>query len=322
MKAPSHPDFSEFVRAAYRAPVNKRGSRLVAAAIGAVAVLALAACGAIPPSDGGLTGAPSRNLPSPTTVIPPEPSSPSDSPPPKTPATPKPAPKPTPTQPAAGPDCDKLKCIALTYDDGPFPDTSRLTEVMRQEKVRATFFMLGQNVVRYPQTVKDVVATGSELANHSWNHASLPGLGTDAMRSQLRRTNQAIKEVAGIEVTLMRPPYGATNQRLDDVCRELGLAEIYWNVDTLDWKYSDSDRLIDYVLGHAARDKVVLMHDIHGSTVDASQAIFRGLKKRGYTLVTVTELYPKLRAGGHYPLFQGRGFAKKSDYPRGTSASR
>lgn len=293
--------------------MNRCGSRLVAAVIGSVFALALAACGAIPPS-GGLTGAPSRNLPSPTTVIPSE-LPPGDSPSPKTPATPKPTPKPTPTQPP-GPDCDKLKCIALTYDDGPFPDTSRLTEVMRQEKVRATFFMLGQNVVQYPQAVKDVVATGSELANHSWNHPSLPGLGTEGMRSQLRRTNEAIKEVAGVEATLMRPPYGANNERLDDVCRDLGLAEIYWNVDTEDWKKkADSGRLVDYVLDNAARDQVVLMHDIHASTVDAAPAIFRGLKQRGYTLVTVSELYPKLRSGGHYPEFQGRGYAKKSDYP-------
>jgi peptidoglycan-N-acetylglucosamine deacetylase len=209
-----------------------------------------------------------------------------------------------------------VKCIALTYDDGPFPDTSRLARIMRREKVKATFFMLGENVQRYPEAVKDVQATGSELANHSWNHPSLPGLSNSGMRSQLNRTSQEIEKVSGLKVSLMRPPYGANNQRLDQVSKKLGLAEIFWTVDTLDWKYQDTDRLVDYVLDNAGRDDVVLMHDIHESTVDGARAIFRGLKKRGYTLVTVSELYPKLRPGGHYPLYQGRGFAKKSDYPK------
>jgi peptidoglycan-N-acetylglucosamine deacetylase len=182
--------------------------------------------------------------------------------------------------------------------------------------VKATFFMLGSNVERYPEVVKEIQATGSELANHSWNHPSLPGLSKTGMRKQLKRTNNAIEKVAGVKVTLMRPPYGANNERLDLVAKELGMAEIYWDVDTLDWQNQDSDQLIDYVLSNAGRDQVVLMHDIHPSTVDAAPAIFRGLKKRGYTLVTVSELYPKLRPGGHYPLFQGRGYAKKADYPK------
>lgn len=209
-----------------------------------------------------------------------------------------------------------MKCIALTYDDGPFPYTSRLAEIMRQEKVKATFFLLGKNVKRYPEAVKEVQATGSELANHSWNHASLPGLSNSGMRSQLTRTSEEIEKVSGVEVKLMRPPYGANNQRLDKVTKELGLAQIYWDVDTLDWQTLDSEQVVDAVIYSAERDSVVLMHDIHESTVDASQTIFRELKKSGFTLVTVSELYPKLRAGGHYPEFQGRGFAKKSDYPK------
>lgn len=311
--------FRGFGRATYLSPVDmRRRSPVVAALISAVAVFVLAACGAVPPASNGTSGTPS-DLPSPSTVIP------SDSPAPDTPspsAPDSPSPKPTEPPEPAGPDCDKLKCIALTYDDGPFPYTSRLAEIMREEKVKATFFMLGQNVERYPQAVRDVLATGSELANHSWDHPSLPKLSTSGMRSQLQRTNEAIEKISGTKVTLMRPPYGENNQRLDAVCRKLGLAEIYWDVDTLDWKNPDRDRLVDLVTSNAARDQVVLMHDIHEATVDAAPAIFKALKKRGFTLVTVSELYPTLRPGGHYPLYQGRGFAKKSDYPRRTSAKR
>ena len=86
-----------------------------------------------------------------------------------------------PTDPAprpAGPDCAKLKCIALTYDDGPFPDqAAALATTLRQYKVKATFFMLGQNAENYPDAVKAIAATGSEVANHSWSHANLSRLG-------------------------------------------------------------------------------------------------------------------------------------------------
>ena len=242
--------------------------------------------------------------------------------PPSATATTSPEPSPTPTKsptPAprpAGPNCAKLKCIALTYDDGPFPDEAgALVKTLRRYKVKATFFMLGQNVENYPDTVKDIAATGSELANHSWSHTSLPTLGNSGMRRELKRTNDAIAEVTGIQPTLMRPPYGANNKRLDQVCREVGLAEIYWDVDTLDWQNKDTDQLIDTVLDNAARNQVVLMHDIHPSTVAAAPQIIKGLKEEGYTLVTVSELYPTLRPGGHYPEWQGRGYAKKSDYP-------
>lgn len=238
--------------------------------------------------------------------------------------SPTPTPSPRPTPRPARPNCAKLKCIALTYDDGPFPDEAgELVRTLEKYKVKATFFMLGQNVENYPDTVKDIAATGSELANHSWSHTSLPKLGNSGIRRELKRTNDAIEDITGVKPTLMRPPYGENNKRLDQVCRDLGLAEIYWDVDTLDWQNLDTDQLISYVLDSAARNQVVLMHDIHPSTVAAAPQIFAGLKKAGFTMVTVSELYPKLRPGGHYPEYQGRGFAKESDYlPDGRQKSR
>lgn len=274
--------------------------------------LALASCGTVPPSI-------DSQPPVGTDVTPAVPdgsetasAEPSD---PSAPPEPAPSPTPTPKPTPKGPDCQKLKCIALTYDDGPFPDeAAQLAQTLRKQRVKVTFFMLGENVQRYPEAVKDLASTGSELANHSWNHPSLPGLGTDGMTSQLERTNDAIEKVTGVRPTLMRPPYGSTNRRLDRVAQQLDLAEIFWNVDTVDWKNRNADRLIDYVLDGAARDQVVLMHDIHSSTVAAAPAIIRGLKADGYTLVTVSELYPKLRPGGHYPKFAGKGLARERDY--------
>ncbi len=114
----------------------------------------------------------------------------------------------------------------------------------------------------------------------------------------------------------MRPPYGNTNRRIDHVAKKLDLAEIYWNVDTLDWKHHDTDRLITYTLRHAGRNKVILMHDIYPTTAAAVPEIITGLQARDYTLVTVSELYPKLRPGGRYPAYQGQGLAHPQDYPQ------
>lgn len=285
--------------------MSKPRSVLIAALGCALSGLLLIGCGRIPtdlttpPLDP--TGTETTSTPEPTTSPTPSPTK---------------SPTPTPTPRPAGPNCAKLKCIALTYDDGPFPEEAgALVATLRKYKVKATFFMLGENVDKYPDTVKDIAATGSELANHSWSHPSLPKLSNSGMRGELKRTNDAIQKVAGVRPTLMRPPYGENNKRLNQVCRELGLAEIYWDVDTLDWQNKDTDLLITMVLESAARNQVVLMHDIHPTTVAAAPQIIEGLKDAGYTMVTVSELYPKLRPGGHYPEWQGRGYAKKSDYP-------
>ncbi len=142
---------------------------------------------------------------------------------PKPARSPTASPRPTPAPRPAGPDCAKLKCIALTYDDGPYPDqAAALATTLRQYKVKATFFMLGQNAENYPDAVNAIAATGSEVANHSWSHANLSRLGWDGMQRELKRTNDAIAKVTGVRPTLMRPPYGANNRRLDKVCREAG----------------------------------------------------------------------------------------------------
>lgn len=294
-------------------------------AVAALLGLTLVGCGSIPatttpepPAAGAPEASPepaSPTEPAASSSAPSEPPAPSPEPSEPATSTPQPEPTPTPAPQPAGPDCKKLKCIALTYDDGPFPDeTGELLETLRRYKVKATFFMLGQNVKAYPDTVKEIVATGSELANHSWGHPSLPGLSNEGMRRELQRTNDAIEKATGVRTALMRPPYGATNKRLDRVTRQLGMSQIYWDVDTLDWKYRSTGRLVNYVLSNARRNEVVLMHDIHYSTVAAAPRIIRGLKAKGYTLVTVSELYPTLRAGGRYPEFGGRGYAKASDY--------
>lgn len=196
-------------------------------------------------------------------------------------------------------DCIQLKCLALTFDDGPGQYTGALLDELQRTGTRATFFMLGGNIKGHEQLVKRMVYQGHELGNHSWSHRSMTTLPPKDVRSEVSRTQQAIRSASGVTPKLFRPPYGATNKR---VSHTVGMPEIIWSVDTLDWqrplaKKSNSAA----VLKEARPGGIILMHDIHQSSVKAAPGIVSGLRQRGFTLVTVSELFQSnMQAGTLY----------------------
>lgn len=192
--------------------------------------------------------------------------------------------------PAMSPRCAKRKCLALTFDDGPGPYTAELVALLQQEKVPATFFLVGDRVAQTPDLVALEQAGGMEIGNHSSHHDQLTFFGPQTMTRDLQHTSTAIAAVTGKKPTLLRPPYGARNSRVDAVSKSLGMAEILWNVDTLDWLHRDSRRVTKDALGPARNGSIILMHDIHRTTVGAVAGVIAGLRARGFTLVTVTEL--------------------------------
>ncbi|WP_063768335.1 polysaccharide deacetylase family protein [Streptomyces griseus] len=205
-------------------------------------------------------------------------------------ATQPPAPV-APTHTASGDDdtdCKKVTCIALTFDDGPAaPETATLLTHLAQYKARATFFTVGQNVAAHPDLVRAEARGGHEVGNHSWNHPDLTKLRSEQAAYQLNRTSAAIKAATGQEPTLFRPPYGALNSTVRSATR---LSPVLWDVDTEDWKYRDSAKVAQTVIGKAQRNSVVLMHDIHPTSVAALPQILRALTARGYHFVTVSHL--------------------------------
>ncbi|MFF5979521.1 polysaccharide deacetylase family protein [Streptomyces olindensis] len=185
-------------------------------------------------------------------------------------------------------DCSKAKCIALTFDDGPaVPETGTLLKYLAQHKARATFFVVGQNVATHPDIVRAEMKSGHEIANHSWNHPVLTNLTPAQVRSQLQRTNAAIKDATGQEPTLFRPPYGAID---DKVKGATSLSPVLWDMDTLDWKSHDPAKVAQTVVSQAEPNDVVLIHDIHPTSVAAVPEILRTLTARGYHFVTVSHL--------------------------------
>ncbi|GAA0569347.1 hypothetical protein GCM10009546_35140 [Actinomadura livida] len=196
-------------------------------------------------------------------------------------------------------DCDQVKCVSLTFDDGPGEHTGRLLDTLKAAGVRATFFMLGQMVREHPDLVRRMVLEGHEVANHTWSHRDLTGLSAAGVRSQIERTQEAVKDVTGVEPALMRPPYGATDEK---VARAVGMPQILWSVDTMDWRHRSLVRNTEVGIQEPVHGDIVLYHDIHKPTVDSIPKVIEGLKERGFTLVTVTEMFQgeKLTPGETY----------------------
>jgi peptidoglycan/xylan/chitin deacetylase (PgdA/CDA1 family) len=196
-------------------------------------------------------------------------------------------------------DCRKVMCVALTFDDGPAQYTAQLLDILARYKVRATFYLVGQNATSYQDLVRAQNEAGHELGNHSWNHSDLTKLSAEEIRSQMTRTDAAIAKAAGTVPDTLRPPYGAYN---DSVRRNAGKPLMLWSVDPEDWKYHDSDRVAKHILDKTRPGDIVLLHDIHRTSVNAVPRILRGLKARGYHFVTVSELFSgqTLKAGAVY----------------------
>ncbi|WP_420719238.1 polysaccharide deacetylase family protein [Streptomyces sp. NRRL S-1521] len=188
-------------------------------------------------------------------------------------------------------DCRKAKCVALTFDAGPSENTPRLLKILKKEKVPATFFTLGKNhIEKYPELVKQMDREGHEVASHTWSHKILTKIDKAEARRELQRPNDAIEKLIGKKPTLMRPPQGRTNDDVNELSEELGLAEVLWTVTAKDYTTNDSELIQKRVIDQTKRDGIILLHDIYKGTVPAVPGVIAELKKRGYVFVTVPQL--------------------------------
>jgi peptidoglycan/xylan/chitin deacetylase (PgdA/CDA1 family) len=282
--------------------MGRRGGRLFAvSALAATTVLGLStqALGETTPPTGSGEPAPVTAAPMDPTPSSPSPS-PAASPPATTPAPPVVKPTPPAAKPAPKPvDCRRVKCVALTFDDGPGPYTTRLLGMLGKAKVHATFFSVGEMVAARPSVEKQIAKAGHEIGNHSWSHPDLPRLTSTAIESQLDRTAKKIAKATGHKPTLVRPPYGAYTPRVRKLIGDEHDAVVLWSVDPLDWKDRNSNTVYRRVTSRTKPGSIVLMHDIHGTTVAAVPRIIATLKARHYHFVTVSELYAGHLKPGH-----------------------
>lgn len=182
--------------------------------------------------------------------------------------------------------------VAMTFDDGPHPkNTPRLLDMLRKRNIKATFYVIGGNVDRYPHIVRRLVAEGHEIGNHTYTHRKLTSLSDSEVKKEMRRTEDAIVRAAGVKPRTMRPPYGAllTRQR-SFIFSDFSYPTIMWSVDPLDWKRPGPSVVKSRLLKGAHNGAILLAHDLHAPTVDAMPGTFDGLLSRSFQFVTVSQL--------------------------------
>ena len=205
------------------------------------------------------------------------------------PPEPKPEPAPAPAAPTPAPTTGN-KVIALTFDDGPGPYTAHLLDILDQYGAKATFFLIGSKVSGQASVVRSIQARGHQLGNHSWSHPELPKLSVDQIAGEIDRTNEAIRQATGVKPSILRPPYGAVNGVVLEQLRLRNMSSILWSVDTRDWADRNSQIVCSRAVAGARPGAVILMHDIHQTSVNAVPCILSSLKQQGYSFVTIQRL--------------------------------
>ena len=205
------------------------------------------------------------------------------------PPEPKPEPAPAPAAPTPAPTTGN-KVIALTFDDGPGPYTAHLLDILDQYGAKATFFLIGSKVSGQASVVRSIQARGHQLGNHSWSHPELPKLSVDQIAGEIDRTNEAIRQATGVKPSILRPPYGAVNGVVLEQLRLRNMSSILWSVDTRDWADRNSQIVCSRAVAGARPGAVILMHDIHQTSVNAVPCILSSLKQQGYSFVTIQQL--------------------------------
>ena|GEM_PF-5361760 len=184
------------------------------------------------------------------------------------------------------------KIVAITFDDGPGAYTERLLNELKVRGAKVTFFVLGSKAERYPGLIRRMASEGHEIGNHSYNHATLTKMSAQEVAADMKRASTAIYNASGgVPVTLMRPHY---NKTVQNVCKENNWSIVLWSLDTRDWESRNETAILNKTFNngqYSVKDgSIILLHDIYGTSVNASLKMIDRLIAEGYTLVMVSEL--------------------------------
>ena len=180
------------------------------------------------------------------------------------------------------------KFIAFTFDDGPsYIGTNKLLENLDKYNARVTFFVLGDRVNDYKDTLKRAYDMGNLIGSHTYSHSNLLKLDDYAVINEIKKTNDAIRNVVNSETLYLRPPYGNINSNIKTISN---MYTILWDLDTEDWKYKDANRIANYIVENAHDGAIVLLHDLYETSVDGALLAMEKLQNEGYAFVTVEEM--------------------------------
>lgn len=194
------------------------------------------------------------------------------------------------------------KVVALTFDDGPYPPyTDMILDVLKEYNVPATFFVVGRNVEKHPETLQRIISEGHQIGNHTYNHIDLLKANKATIIQEIDKTNQVVRAAIGFAPNIVRPPHGFRDPVVMEVMQERGLKVVEWSVMSRDWTNPGVDVIVERTLKKVKNGSVILLHDGDGitqddsraQTVEATRQIIRELLAEGYTFVTVDQILVK-----------------------------
>jgi peptidoglycan/xylan/chitin deacetylase (PgdA/CDA1 family) len=186
--------------------------------------------------------------------------------------------------------------VALTFDDGPHPvSTRQILSILRAHRVKATFFVVGSAVRRFPDVAREIVADGHSLGNHTEHHVGLRACETAKVYTEISQCNAAIAAATGEETRLFRPPGGTYDRRVAGIAAVMGYTLVQWTANPGDYRYPGTNMIAEHVIGRADNGAIVLLHDNALQTMQTLSAIIETLQADGYTFVTVDEMLERRR---------------------------
>lgn len=179
------------------------------------------------------------------------------------------------------------KIIALSFDDGPSKYTDKILDILKKNDAVATFFVVGNKVNFYKETLNKMLKNGNEIGNHSYSHKYLNRLSENEFKEEINKTQEEIKKITGFTPTLFRPTYGGYTDKLKTYT---DLTFTLWDVDSKDWKVKTKEKILNNIIPNVKDGSIILMHDNHEYAKNALEDEIKILKDKGYKFVTISEL--------------------------------
>jgi peptidoglycan/xylan/chitin deacetylase (PgdA/CDA1 family) len=185
---------------------------------------------------------------------------------------------------------DKVKIVALTFDDGPYPGcTEELLEILRSEGVKATFFFTGKMSDLHKELVLETYRDGHEVGNHTYSHLNLTKLGTEKIKYEIESTSKILSQIVNKPINIFRPPGGNYNERVVNFIKENGYIMVLWTFSPNDYNLTSEKVLYNRILKNLSGKDIILLHSGVETTCKALPKIIKTLKQQGYKFVTVSE---------------------------------
>lgn len=180
------------------------------------------------------------------------------------------------------------KLVAFTFDDGPNTiNTNLLLDGLEKYDAKVTFFIVGNRISKNKEVIKRAYLLGHDIGSHTYNHKNLFQLNNNSILNEINTTNEELKKIIGISPIYLRPPYGNINKKINDLT---DMYIICWDVDPLDWKYKDRNKIKENILKNVHDGAIILLHDIYEESVMGALLAMEELEKEGYAFVTISEM--------------------------------